>query len=132
MKEGAALGIWMICPRTTLLNIYQSLILPHLTYGLAAWGQKTSKSHSWYAGRFLLEFGSYLNYRVDPKFSRSFCKKGLRSCISFTKQTNIIFFESLDFSKQACTCIILKKVSKNLSENFRENVFASSVPMYSI
>ena len=26
-------------PRTTLLNIYQSLILPHLTYGLAAWGQ---------------------------------------------------------------------------------------------
>ena len=26
-------------PRTTLLNIYQSLILPYLTYGLAAWGQ---------------------------------------------------------------------------------------------
>ena len=25
--------------RTTLLNIYQSLILPYLTYGLAAWGQ---------------------------------------------------------------------------------------------
>ena len=24
-------------PRTTLLNIYQSLILPYLTYGLAAW-----------------------------------------------------------------------------------------------
>ena len=31
-------------PRTTLLNIYQSLILPHLTYGLAAWGQ-TAKTH---------------------------------------------------------------------------------------
>ena len=44
MKEGAALGIWMICPRTTLLNIYQSLILPHLTYGLAAWGQ-AAKTH---------------------------------------------------------------------------------------
>ena len=26
-------------PRTNLLNIYQSLILPYLTYGLAAWGQ---------------------------------------------------------------------------------------------
>ena len=26
-------------PRTTLLNVYQSLILPYLTYGLAAWGQ---------------------------------------------------------------------------------------------
>ena len=25
-------------PRTTLLNIYQSLTLPYLTYGLAAWG----------------------------------------------------------------------------------------------
>ena len=31
-------------PRTTLLNIYQSLILPHLTYGLAAWGQ-AAKTH---------------------------------------------------------------------------------------
>ena len=26
-------------PRTTLFNIYQSLILPYLTYGLATWGQ---------------------------------------------------------------------------------------------
>ena len=37
--------------RTTLLNIYQSLILPYLTYGLAAWGQP-AKTHlqkfSWY------------------------------------------------------------------------------------
>ena len=31
-------------PRTTLLNIYQSLILPHLTYGLVAWGQ-AAKTH---------------------------------------------------------------------------------------
>lgn len=31
-------------PCTTLLNIYQSLILPHLTYGLAAWGQ-SAKTH---------------------------------------------------------------------------------------
>ena len=31
-------------PRTTLLNIYQSLILPYLTYGLAAWGQP-AKTH---------------------------------------------------------------------------------------
>ena len=31
-------------PRTTLLNIYQSLILPYLTYGLAAWGQ-VAKTH---------------------------------------------------------------------------------------
>ena len=31
-------------PRTTLLNIYQSLILPYLTYGSAAWGQ-TAKTH---------------------------------------------------------------------------------------
>ena len=31
-------------PRTTLLNIYQSLILPCLTYGLAAWGQ-AAKTH---------------------------------------------------------------------------------------
>ena len=31
-------------PRTTLLNIYQSLILPHLTYSLAAWGQ-AAKTH---------------------------------------------------------------------------------------
>ena len=31
-------------PRTTLLNVYQSLILPYLTYGLAAWGQP-AKTH---------------------------------------------------------------------------------------
>ena len=31
-------------PRPTLLNIYRSLILPHLTYGLAAWGQ-AAKTH---------------------------------------------------------------------------------------
>ena len=31
-------------PRTTLLNIYQSLILSYLTYGLAAWGQ-AAKTH---------------------------------------------------------------------------------------
>ena len=31
-------------PRTTLLNTYQSLILPYLTYGLAAWGQP-AKTH---------------------------------------------------------------------------------------
>ena len=31
-------------PRTTLINIYQSLILPYLTYGLAAWGQ-AAKTH---------------------------------------------------------------------------------------
>ena len=31
-------------PRTTLLNIYQSLTLPYLTYGLAAWGQP-AKTH---------------------------------------------------------------------------------------
>ena len=31
-------------PRTTLLNIYQSLILPYLTYGLAARGQN-AKTH---------------------------------------------------------------------------------------
>ena len=31
-------------PRTNLLNIYQSLILPYLTYGLAAWGQP-AKTH---------------------------------------------------------------------------------------
>ena len=30
--------------RSTLLNIYQSLILPYLTYGLAAWGQP-AKTH---------------------------------------------------------------------------------------
>ena len=31
-------------PRTTLLHIYQSLILPYLTYSLAAWGQ-AAKTH---------------------------------------------------------------------------------------
>ena len=31
-------------PRATLLHIYQSLILPHLTYSLAAWGQ-AAKTH---------------------------------------------------------------------------------------
>ena len=30
--------------RTTLLNIYQSLLLTYLTYGLAAWGQ-AAKTH---------------------------------------------------------------------------------------
>ena len=33
-----------LVPRTTLLHIYQSLILPYLTYGLAAWGQ-AAKTH---------------------------------------------------------------------------------------
>ena len=32
-------------PRTTLLNIYQSLILPYLTNSLVAWGQ-AAKTHS--------------------------------------------------------------------------------------
>ena len=31
-------------PRTTLVNIYQILLLPYLTYGLAAWGQ-AAKAH---------------------------------------------------------------------------------------
>ena len=31
-------------PRTTLLNIYQSLILPYYTFGLAAWSQP-AKTH---------------------------------------------------------------------------------------
>ena len=31
-------------PRTTLLNIYQSLILPYLTYDLVDWGQ-AAKAH---------------------------------------------------------------------------------------
>ena len=34
-----------IVPRTTLLNIYQSLILRYLTYCLVAWGQ-AAKTHS--------------------------------------------------------------------------------------
>ena len=34
-----------IVPRTTLLNIYQSLILPYLTYCFVAWGQ-AAKTHS--------------------------------------------------------------------------------------
>ena len=33
-----------LVPFTTLLSIYRSLILPYLTYGLAAWGQ-AAKSH---------------------------------------------------------------------------------------
>ena len=33
-----------LVPRTTLLNIYQSLILPSLIHGLAAWGQ-AAKTH---------------------------------------------------------------------------------------
>ena len=37
--------LWHFVPRTTLLNIYhESLILPHLTYGLAACGQ-AAKTH---------------------------------------------------------------------------------------
>ena len=31
-------------PRTTLVNIYESLILPYLTYRLVAWGQ-AAKTH---------------------------------------------------------------------------------------
>ena len=33
-----------LVPFTTLLSIYRSLILPYLSYGLAAWGQ-AAKSH---------------------------------------------------------------------------------------
>ena len=36
---GVAVRLRHLVPPTTLLNIYQSLILPYLTYGLAAWGQ---------------------------------------------------------------------------------------------
>lgn len=57
------------------------------------------------------------NFREVFYRKRGFIK-GLRSCISFTKQTNIIFFESLDFSKQAFACIILKKVSKTCQRIF--------------
>lgn len=57
------------------------------------------------------------NFREVFYRKRGFIK-GLRSCISFTKQTNIIFFESLDFSKQAFAFIILKKVSKTCQRIF--------------
>ena len=46
-------------PRTTLLNIYQSLILPHLTYGLAAWGQ-AAKTH--------LQKKNYRASKTSPSF----------------------------------------------------------------
>ena len=36
--------MWHLVPFTTLLSIYRSLILPYLSYGLAAWGQ-AAKSH---------------------------------------------------------------------------------------
>ena len=36
---GVVARVRLFVPRTTLSNIYQSLILPYLTYGLAAWGQ---------------------------------------------------------------------------------------------
>ena len=36
---GVVASLMHFVPRTTLLNIYQSLILPYLTYDLAAWGQ---------------------------------------------------------------------------------------------
>ena len=36
---GVAVRLRHLVPPTTLLNIYQSLISPYLTYGLAAWGQ---------------------------------------------------------------------------------------------
>ena len=35
---GVVARLRLFVPRTTLLNIYQSLILPYLTCGLAAWG----------------------------------------------------------------------------------------------
>ena len=35
---GVVAHLKQFVPRTTLLNIYQPLILPHLTYGLVAWG----------------------------------------------------------------------------------------------
>ena len=41
---GVAARLRHFVPRPTLLNIYQSLILPYLTYGLAAWGQ-AAKTH---------------------------------------------------------------------------------------
>ena len=36
--------LWHLVPFTTLLSIYRPLILPYLSYGLAAWGQ-AAKSH---------------------------------------------------------------------------------------
>ena len=49
-------------PRTTLLNIYQSLILPYLTYGLAAWGQ---------AAKIYLQKNSRAS-KTKPSFFSSF------------------------------------------------------------
>ena len=42
--DGVVARLRHFVPRTTLLNIYQSLILPYLTYVLAAWGQP-AKTH---------------------------------------------------------------------------------------
>ena len=48
LKIGRTVGVVArlrhFVPRTTLLNIYQSMILPYLTYGLAAWSQ-AAKTH---------------------------------------------------------------------------------------
>ena len=41
---GVAARLRHFVPPPTLLNSYQSLILPYLTYGLAAWGQ-AAKTH---------------------------------------------------------------------------------------
>ena len=41
---GVFARLWHLVPFTTLLSIYRSLILPYLSYGLAAWGQ-AAKSH---------------------------------------------------------------------------------------
>ena len=38
---GVVASLRHFVPRTNLLNIYRSLILPYMTYGLAAWGQAT-------------------------------------------------------------------------------------------
>ena len=41
---GVIAHLWHLVPFTTLLSNYRSLILPYLSYGLAAWGQ-AAKSH---------------------------------------------------------------------------------------
>ena len=112
-------------PRTNLLNIYQSLILPYLTYGLATWGQAAKlliyktfscfKNESFAWGIFLKPRGHAL-----PLF---ICSKILPLQILYAEKGSSIMFDVSCLNAPSNTCDFFTQAN---SKHKHETRFSSS------
>ena len=90
-------------PRNTLINIYKSLILPHISYGIAVWGQ-AAKVHRYKILKLqkrvlrLIYFGDYTSHAIP-----------------FFYSSNILPVEMLYFKSVS---ILMHDVHNNLADHY--------------